>query len=316
MEDNELLIEEEEEEYESDTEDEDEYQFWSPELICRLIVVLMLSIILGLYLSNMVIEYYFLPTPNQDWPLPPDDVAVRMLASGDILLMWEPSPGGFVQHYRVYRWNNFLNRWKELPSSPTQKLGMRDSFLPGIWNDGTKIKYKVVAENNVNQSHPVELWYNLGYPELNFDLPTTSRAPEILSTPLRLMDISFTQGDEKIHIEWDRPPEKVLGFEVYRYNKILKVYDKVEKYDSIRNYSRCKMPNYPIGFEHCFVVKSVSWGDIGTSAPSYERCIYIDKWAWDIDDEDEKEKQRTIKTSRFPKFQQLAARWGNILKSK
>eukprot|EP00012_Vannella_robusta_P004317 CAMPEP_0206186666 /NCGR_PEP_ID=MMETSP0166-20121206/2538_1 /ASSEMBLY_ACC=CAM_ASM_000260 /TAXON_ID=95228 /ORGANISM="Vannella robusta, Strain DIVA3 518/3/11/1/6" /LENGTH=272 /DNA_ID=CAMNT_0053602093 /DNA_START=1 /DNA_END=816 /DNA_ORIENTATION=+ len=268
---------------EDDWDDEEERLF-TREFWCKFVLVVIFSVILGLFITQKVVIYFFMPTPGQDWPSPPTDVAIRQVKDGEIMLMWEPSQHGFVQHYRIYRYNNFLNKWNELEHSPTQKLGTKDTYLPSIWKNGTKIRYKVVAENKQNQSHPVELWFNIGYPYLHFDLPTSSLAPDIFPTPVRLLDISFKRGEEKIHIEWDRPPEKVLGYEVYRWNRITKEYDEVEHYDSIRNYSRSKMPNFPTEQLYCFAVKAVSWGDVGTSAPSYPRCIYIKNWVWELEE--------------------------------
>lgn len=297
--------------YDSSDSDEEEIflsrqRYFDLGFFIKLFVICILACFISLVVTPKVIQYYFLPVPNQDLPSPPTHFAIRQVKKDELLLMWEPSLYGDVHHYRIYRWNNFLGQWNELYHSPTQKLGTKDTFLPSIWNNGTKIRYKIVAENKVNQSYPVEVWFNIGYPYLDFNYPTSSLAPKILQTPLRLLDISFNKGEEKIHIEWDRPTdEKILGYEVYRWNKFLRVYDEIERYDSIRNYSRSIMPNYPTEELYCFVVKAVIWGDVGTSAPSYPRCIFIKNWNWELN-EIENNQEDNKENSKMPRYQQLS----------
>jgi hypothetical protein len=279
----------EEDELSSEYYDSDEEEHQGRIQICtcaftiKLIFVVILSTVLGLYITVKIVQLY-LPTPEQDLPTPPRDVALRIEnaknSAGEVTIMWEPSLEGEVTHYRIYRWNELLGHWMELYFSPTQKLGTKDKMLPARLNQDTKISYKIVAENPVNQSKPEYVWfYHSAYNYTEFQLPTTSRA---VPAPIgiKVEDISNEEGAERLHIQWDRPSQDPLGYQVFRRNSITKQFDLVEEYTSIRYYSRCPMSNFPLDRLYCFVVKTITWGDIGLSEPSFERCIYITEWFW------------------------------------
>ena len=273
-----------EDDYES--EEEDVEIFWdtllTSEFCCKLIVVMIVSIIIGLYTAQQLAIAYS-PKRYQSLPGPPRDVAIRtdeLKTKGEITIMWEPAIEGLVEYYRIYRWNELLRNWVELTHSPTKKLGTKDKYLPYGLDNTTKVRYQVVAENYQNQSMPVEVWFLLGSKgEISFDEPTTSRS---LPAPvgIKVEDLSFYEGEERIHIEWNKMEEKPLGYQIFRWNKITKLYDLVDRYDSIRHHTRCQMSKYPTSELYCFVVKAIKWGDIGISPPSLRRCIFVEEWLY------------------------------------